>query len=352
MTQRGLKTEVTIRDKTVGTTTPVYIIGELACGHQGEVEQAKLLIDAVVASGADAVQLEFFHAPSNVVRSLPFYDLVENLSFNRDEWADIMAHARTHDIAVSAFVYDNVGLEWALELEPDFIKLNSSDISNQDLIIPISQSGLPFTLGTGASSMSEIARAVDLALQNGNGNLILQHGVQNFPTPAGEAHIRRIGMLRECFGGLVMYADHTDASLELAQYLDLAALGAGACAIEKHVVLDRSKEGVDWQAALEPAELKKYVQIMRQGSSALGPDRVLPPTEGDEKYRRFQKKSIVAITDIAVGTSLTRGHVAFLRAQGETAGLSPMEFDKICGAKTTRPILKDEQITLADISHA
>lgn len=350
MSSTTLKTEIAIRNKTVGLTTPVYVIGELACGHQGEVEQAKSLIDAVAESGADAVQLEFFHAPSNVVRSLPFYGLVEDLSFDRDEWDVVMAHARTHDIAVSAFIYDDVGLEWALDLRPDLIKLNSSDISNQDLIIPIAQSGIPFTLGTGASTMSEIARAVDLALQHGDGNIILQHGVQNFPTPAAEAHIRRISMLRECFGGLVMYADHTDAALELAQYLDLTAIGAGACAVEKHVVLDRAAEGVDWQAALEPKEFETYVEIMRQGSASLGPNRALPPSDGDEKYRRFQKKSIVAIQDIATGTLLAREHVAFLRAQGEQAGLSPMDFEQICGASITRDIKKDEQITLADVA--
>lgn len=349
MVHRGLKTEIKIRDKVINATTPVYIIGELACGHQGDVGQAKALIDAVADAGADAVQLEFFHAPSNVVRSLPFYDLVEDLSFNRDEWSDVMSHARTHDIAVSAFIYDDVGLEWALDLMPDLIKLNSSDISNPDLIIPVSKSGIPFTLGTGASTMSEIASAVELALSHDGESLILQHGVQNFPTPATDAHIRRIGMLREAFGGLVMYADHTDASLELSHYMDLLAIGAGACAVEKHVVLDRSNEGVDWQAALEPVELIKYVDIVRQGSAALGPDRVLPPSESDEKYRRFQKKTVVAAVDIAAGTILDRSHVSYLRAQGKQAGLSPIDFKKIHGATTARDILKDEQITLTDV---
>lgn len=350
MVYQALKTEVTVRSKTIGLTTPIYVIGELACGHQGDVEQAKALIDAVAESGADAVQLEFFHAPSNVVQSLPFYNLVEELSFDRKEWDVVVSHARSHDIAMSAFVYDDVGLEWALDLKPDLIKLNSSDISNQDLIIPVAKSGIPFTLGTGASTMSEIATAIDLALQNGDGSIILQHGVQNFPTPSSEAHIRRIGMLRESFGGLVMYADHTDASIELSQYLDLTAIGAGACAVEKHVVLDRTAEGVDWQAALEPDEFKKYVSVMRQGSEALGPNRVLPPSEGDEKYRRFQKKSIVAAQDIPPGTNVQREHVAFLRAQGEQTGLAPMDFDKIQNAVTNRQIKTDEQITLRDVT--
>ncbi len=349
MTTSTLRSELNVKGKAISEKSPVFIVGEIACGHQGDVGQAKDLIDAVHAAGADAVQLEFFHAAANVVSSLPFYELVDELAFSQSEWENIVSHLRTRDIAFSAFIYDDVGLEWALDLEPDFIKLNSSDISNQDLIIPVAESGIPFSLGTGASTMQEISTAVDLALEHGDGHLILQHGVQNFPTPTENAHIRRIGILRETFGALVMYADHTDATSEMARYLDLVALGVGACAVEKHVVLDRSKEGVDWQAALEPDELKQYVDIIRSGDAALGPDRILPPTEGDEKYRRFQKKTVVAARDISKGSKITRDCVAFLRAQGQEAGLSPMDFEKLAGRRALRDISKDEQVLLTDV---
>src|SRR6185312_17519161 len=104
--------------------------------------------------------------PANMVGSLPFYKTVEDLAFTRDEWAALMVHARTHDIAVSAFVYDDVSTEWALALKPDMLKLNSSDISNPDLIIAAAKSGLPFTVGTGASTFQEVGEAVDLALKH------------------------------------------------------------------------------------------------------------------------------------------------------------------------------------------
>ena len=138
----ALSTSVTIRGKRVSDADPVYIIGEIACGHQGSIEKCKRLIDSVVAAGADAVQLEFFYPPANMVGSLEFYKLIEDLAFTREQWADLMAYARTHDIAVSAFVYDDVSLDWALAMKPDMLKLNSSDISNPDLIIGAAKSGL------------------------------------------------------------------------------------------------------------------------------------------------------------------------------------------------------------------
>src|SRR5581483_9667266 len=106
------RAEVTIRGRKVSDTEPAYIVGEIACGHQGSVEQCKALIDAAAAAHADAVQLEFFYPPANMVGSLQFYNLIEDLAFTRDQWASLMAHARTHDIAVSAFVYDDVSMDW------------------------------------------------------------------------------------------------------------------------------------------------------------------------------------------------------------------------------------------------
>lgn len=349
MNVNSLKKEIIVRKKRINRNSDIYVIGEIACGHQGDVGQAIELIDAAAEAQADAVQLEFFHAPSNVVDSLPFYKLVEELSFTPAEWGRIVSHARRYDIAVSAFIYDDTGLQWALDLEPDLIKLNSSDISNPDLLIPVARSGIPFTLGTGASSIEEITKAVNVSLKNGDGSLILQHGVQSFPTPSHEAHIRRIRLLQDEFDCLVMYADHTDANLELALTLDLVAIGMGACAVEKHLVMKRLNKGVDWEAALEPEEFKRYVDIMRTGSAALGPDHILAPTENDERYRRFQKKSIVAATDLQMGTTLKREHVAFLRAQGDQEGLSPMQWNLIANKRLTSDLAKGGQITMSHV---
>ena len=345
----SLRRELTVRGRSISDNDPTYIIGEIACGHQGDVDQCKKLIEAVADSGADAVQLEFFYPPANAVGSLDFYKIIESLSFTREQWADLMTHARCYDIAVSAFVYDDVSMEWALALKPDMLKINSSDISNPDIIVAAAQSGLPFTLGTGASTMQEVEEAINLTLRHGGDRLVLQHGVQNFPTDANNAHIRRISLLKDKFDCLVMYADHTDAKLDIAQALDLTAIGMGACMIEKHIVLDRAQEGVDWQAALEPGEFKSYVNTMQAGWSALGPNFIQAPTDSDEKYRRFQKKSIVAASDIHAGAIITREHVAFLRAQGKDSGLSPMQFSRIEGRSIRRFIPKWQQITLEDM---
>lgn len=346
-----LKNELFITGRRIAIDEPVYIIGEMACGHQGDVEQAKALIDAAVNAAADCVQIQIFDTAANMAPSSPLYSVLEDLYFSPTEWREIMEYARRFDIHVSIFTYDEPSLALALELKPDMIKLNSSELANPEMIIGAAESGLPFTVGTGASTLDEVRRAVDIASANGGDKMILMHGVQNFPTPVKAANVRRIQRLKDEFGGLVIFADHTDASALISPWIDLLAIGHGASLLEKHLVLDRSKEGVDWQAALEPREFKDYVAAMREAWHGLGSFSELPFTEMDKSYRRFQKKSLVASRDLNKGSILTDDDVMYLRVQGEIEGIAPIDFDaKAKGKVLIRDLNKYEQILSDDIS--
>ena len=157
-------------------------------------------------------------------------------------------------------------------------------------------------------------------------NLILMHGVQNFPTAMDTANIQKIRHLKDEFGGLVIFADHTDASEEIAQWVDLLAIGQGAALLEKHLILDRTQQGVDWQAALEPTEFKHYVTTMRQSWRAMGSYNFQEFTESDLRYRQFQKKFLVAAKDLKAGEKLRLEDVSFLRVQAEHEGIAPNAF--------------------------
>jgi sialic acid synthase SpsE len=308
-------------------------------------------VDSAVNAGADCVQLQIFDTAANMAPSSPLYSLLEKIYFSPEQWRELMAYARGFDIHVSIFAYDEPSLELALELRPDMIKLNSSELANPPMLIGAARSGLPFTVGTGASTLEEIRRAVDIALEHGGDSMILMHGVQNFPTPVESANIRKIRHLKDEFGGLVIFADHTDANSGIAHWIDLAAIGQGAALLEKHLILDRSSQGVDWQAALEPAEFKSYVAAMRQGWAAMGPYDFQPFGEGERKYRRFQKKSMVAARDIAQGEPITMDKVKFLRVQGEQEGIAPIDFSgKAEGLRTLRAFNIFEQILPDDLA--
>jgi sialic acid synthase SpsE len=206
---------------------------------------------------------------------------------------------------------------------------------------------LLITLGTGASTLDEIGEALQ-AIQNAGGRkVVLMHGVQNFPTALDDANIRHIKLLQRVFNLPVGYQDHTDASQGISKIIDLVALGMGACILEKHITLDRSQKGTDYQAALEPEEFKAWVRTMRSASSALGTDQIRPLTESDLTYRKFQKKSIVAATAITAGDVITREKVAFLRTG--VPALAPGQLSAVLGKRMRRNIHAYEPVVLDDL---
>ncbi len=344
-----LNHQLQIRGRQIGDDQPVYVIAEMACAHQGDPDQAKQLIDVAVEAGADAVQLQIFRPEANMLPTADIYPLLQKLAFTWEQWHDIYSHARRQDIAVSIFAYDEPSIEYAISLQPDLLKLNSSELSHPEMIVSAAESRIPYTIGTGASSLDEISAAVDISLAHGGKDMILMHGMQNFPTRMADAHVRKIRTLKEKFGGLVIFADHTDAEMEISVWIDLLALGMGAALLEKHIILDRSKKGVDWQAALQQQELKKYINAMRAGWQALGSAEYTGLTENELKYRAFQKKKIIAATDLPAQTPLTRDKVIFIRTN-DGQGVSPSCFSSMEGRILTHSISRYSPVLPDDLS--
>ena len=339
---------IQIRDKTISRNATPYMVAEMACAHDGNLEKAKKIVDGAVAAGVDAVQFEILDPDDNIVPGTDVYKLLQRLYFSPAQWRELFTYTRQYDMAIFSYAYDYVSLCLALELNTDGIKLNSSDLSNPDMLRKSAESGLPVTIGTGASLIEEITASLDLFAQHGGEKLILMHGVQNFPTDITYAHIRRIQLLYAAFDCLIGYADHTEGSTYLSQVIDLVALGMGAVVIEKHITFDRSEKGIDYEAALEPLEFQAFVATIRNASKALGSSTIQALNESDQKYRQFQKKKIVAACSIKKDSIITRAKISFLRT-GTTSGIAPIEVGSIVGKRATRDINKFQEISFIDI---
>lgn len=340
---------IQIKNRLVGRGEPLYLIAEMACAHDGDKDKAFRLVDCAARAGVDAVQLQFFVTEELVTPDHPAHEVLRRIEFSRNEWEDIYNHARKYPFDVFVCTFDMPSARLAVELGADGIKLNSSDLSNPELLEFVAASGMPFTLGTGASEMDEIAKALQRAEAAGAKNLVIMHGVQNFPTEIENAHIWKVRLLDELFPYPVGYADHTDAELKLARDVDLIALGAGATLLEKHITLDRAEKGVDYQAALEPDELTAWVAMIREGEKARGATAILPLSESDHAYRRFQKKSVVAARSLEVGEIITRQDLLFLRCAGDP-GIPPAYVEKILGRKAVFDIKPYEKIQIESIA--
>lgn len=338
---------IEIKGRKISIGHEPYIIAEMACAHNGSIKEATALINASIEAKADAIQLQFFVADETVTPHHEAYSIVKSIEFSKDTWRGLVEYARASDIHVWACTYDVPSVALAVECKCDGIKLNSADLSNPDVLEMVAKSGIPFTLGTGASTKDEIQAGLSLLQSFGAENCILMHGVQNFPTATEDLNINRLHWLMENFPGIpVGYADHTEGESSFAHIVDLLAVAKGAAVIEKHITLDRSQRGIDYQAALEPREYIEFVKLLEKAHLALGSAVERPFSESDLKYRKFQKKSIVAAKDLRKGDRLLREQVNFIR--NVEPGLAPKDFSLVKGRTLKVDINQNQNI---DFSH-
>ena len=102
---------------------------------------------------------------------------------------------------------------------------------------------------------------------------------------------------------------------------------AGAEVIEKHFTLDKSMEGPDHKASLEPYELKAMVDAIRNIEKAFGNGKK-EPQEVENKNIEIVRKSIVAKCNIKKGETLSEENLTVKRP---ASGISPMKWDEIIG---------------------
>src|SRR3546814_5936322 len=92
--------------------------------------------------------------------------------------------------------------------------------------------------------------------------------------------------------------------------LAAAAVALGARVFEKHLTLDRSMKGPDHSYALEPAELKAYVQTVSDAYAALGsPAKAML----DDERKVGRRNGLYAARAIAAGSELGAGDIVLRR---------------------------------------
>jgi len=327
-----------------------YIVAEMACSHEGNIELAKTIIDGAAHARADAVQLQIWSLAHMMAPQRKEYALLERIEFSRDEWLKIVGYSRSNypEIQVYVCVYEHASIDFIDSLDIDGYKLNSSDLSNPLVLEKVADTGKPINLSIGASTIGEIQAAVERIQASSESKITLMYGHQSFPTRPENVHLSYMNKLKNLFNLPIGYQDHCDADHESAFWLPAASMGMGISVLEKHITHDRSKKGIDHESALNPDEFVKFVEMVRVIDSAKGISTPRPFSDDEVKYREFQKKSIVAARDLDVGTVLTENDLTFMRA--ENLGFSPDKVEVILGKTVRRRIPAYQPLSEEDIS--
>jgi N,N'-diacetyllegionaminate synthase len=328
--------------------TPMKIIVEIASAHEGSYNNMLKLIDLSIKTGADALKFQILNQESHITSSHKIYDLVGQLEFSSDQWLNIMSYTRSKtDMIIMTDVYDIASISTVKLMDPDMVKIHSADLNNKQLVKMVARLSKDTMIGIGASSLEEIRKAIQwFKEENAENRLTLMHGFQGFPTKLEDMNMSQIKTYKELFGLQVGFLDHTEGETEESIYLALAAKAFGAFAVEKHIVIDRQAKGLDYESALSVASFKKFIHQIRQLEIAIGNRIPQPLSVGEQKYREFMKKKIIARNNILQGEVLNDSNLTFKRSEG---GLSQEYYELINGKHALEDIRKNENITLSII---
>ena len=264
---------VKIADKHIGDGYPCFIIAEIGINHNGSVKLAKKMIDIAVTTGCDAVKfqkrtVDVVYTKEELAKERKSVfgntngDLKRGLEFGEAEYKEIDEYCKRKGILWFASCWDEGSVDFIEKFNPPCYKIASASLTDDNLLQYTKAKGKPILLSTGISSMEEIKHAVEILRED---NLIIFHCTSTYPSNAEEMNLRVIETFKKEFNCPIGYSGH-----ERGVTPSVLAVALGACAVERHITVDRTNWGSDQAASLEMAGLYHMVRDIRQVPVLLG----------------------------------------------------------------------------------
>lgn len=265
--------EVKIGNTLIGDGHPCFIIAEIGINHNGDIDVAKRLIDLAILSGCDAVKfqkrtIDVVYKPEELAahRESPFGntngDLKYALEFELEDYQEIDRYCREKNIPWFASCWDEGSVDFIDQFDVPCYKIASPSLTDDNLIRYTKSKGKPIILSTGMSTVEQIDHAVEVL---GKDDLIILHATSTYPAQFDELNLAVIPVLRKRYGLPVGYSGH-----ETGIPTSVAVVALGACAVERHITLDRAMRGSDQAASLGPGGIIKMVSGIRIMQMAMG----------------------------------------------------------------------------------
>lgn len=330
----------------ISTENPPYIVAEVNSSHNGSMEIAKKMIDEAAASGCNCVKFQSWSADS--LYSQTYYKanpiakrFVNKFSMTPEQLKELAEYCNYVGVDFSSTPYSREEVDFLINVaKVPFIKIASMELNNYPFLKYIAETGAPIVLSTGMGTMDEICRAVETIEESGNTNICLLHCISIYPPEISTINLMNIVGLQEKYPDYpIGFSDHSSGT-EMAS----AAVALGACLIEKHLTLDKTKIGMDNQMATEPDEMARLVQQCHNVHIALG-DKKRVVLEAEMEQRKNMRRSLVYTRDMKAGEIIT---IKDIDSKRPGTGFPPEKMADFIGQIVSRDTEKDTLILEED----
>jgi sialic acid synthase SpsE len=301
------------------------------------VIKAEVLHDAEICLKSNISERYYSHSQAEMIEE-NFRDVIERKVVSLDSYARIFDHIKKRNCELVVSVYDNKGVDFAIEQDVVAIKIASSNITHQPLLKYVANTKKTIILDTGHSTLEEIARAVNWLNDAGKSDIIIQHSPLPPPTPVDKHNLKFMQTLGRCFQLPYGLSDH-----HFGDEMLFAATALGACIVEKGVCPDETRDDQDRAHALNISEAKIVQLKVKNIAEGLG-GGIRRLERSREKYH--SRMGLIAKQDIKKGDVLTHDNIGFAFPP---IGLEVEYIEIILGKNAQKSISKGQPILFSDL---
>lgn len=328
----------------------IEVVAEVAQGYEGRAEQARLLILASAAAGADAVKFQLVIADELATNDYVHYALFSSLELADEDWNELRAYAKSLGIKFYLDIFGPESLALAESVSADAVKIHATDMGNASFLERVAASMCRnVILGAGGATRKEITSAIEILQEK---DVIVLLGFQGYPTSTESNHLARISAVRELISRRrqvrLGFADHAEPETLLGLAISAAAIGAGVTVVEKHITLGRGMRLEDHEAALNPDEFGCFVNAVREAQAAIGTvseDDDFGMSQEEKDYRLAVRRHVVAARDLSPGEVIEPKDLA-LKRSSNSSGITSL--DEVAGRRLRRAKRQDEPFERTD----
>ncbi len=231
------------------------IVAEIGINHGGDINEAKIMIDAVKACGADVAKFQLYD-PYKVLKESDFtsgdWKAIVDSELGFADTTVLFNHCKVVGIEFMASAFDLERLGWLEQLGVKWHKIASRSLYDNELIEAIQATGKPYIVSAGMvksepDAWHEIFMRVISRVDGSTQHYL--YCVSEYPTLLSRIEMPRF--TDTVFSGFTGFSDHT-VGLTSA----MTAIVRGASLIEKHFTFDKGAVGPDHVGSMDIVELK------------------------------------------------------------------------------------------------
>jgi pseudaminic acid synthase len=334
-------------------TQKTLIIAEISANHGQDLDRAIRLIRSAKRCGVDVVKFQTYTPDTLTMdhRGACFtirhpkwggqtlYELYRQAYTPWRWFKRLKGIADREGLGFFSTAFDPSSVDFLEDLGVSTHKIASFELVDIPLIEYMAATGKPLIMSTGMASRKEIGRAMSAARSHGAGEITLLKCVSSYPAVPEEMNLRTIPDMGRRFGCPVGLSDHS-----LSSAVPVAAVALGASVIEKHFTLSRTIKTPDSFFSLEPAEMERLVQDVRNAEKALG--AVSYALTGGERKNSIFRRSLFVVKDIEKGERITGEHIRSIRP---AHGIEPRFTKSVIGKVARRKLRRGTPLAFADL---